>query len=223
MVVRSAYIQQLDELEIHVGRLGDAVVASVLACGLAIEHGDFGVAQGVIQGHSATERLAREVEDSCMNMMLLQQPIAKDLRLVTSAFRLVSDLARIAEMSQDIAEIVMELDPTTYNMLASDFKAMAAADADMLKRACKAFQNNDATIAASIYKADDVVDKLFIKTRQQVVEQIRRDDELLPAAPELLMVAKYFERIGDHVCHIADWAAFRATGDYTGHLRAQEN
>lgn len=215
---RIAYGKQLQMLDEHVARLGEHVVSHIVSCGIALVESDKGAAQGVLEGHDATERLRHLVEESCMSMMLLQQPMARDMRFVTAAFRSVSNLARIDEMCVDIAEMVLEVPSEKLSPLVDSMHAMSKRVADMVTRAVSAFTDSDAAGAEMVYPLDDEVDALFVEIRDTIVEDVRSNDSDLEWVPELFMIAKYFERMGDHAEHFADWAVFRATGEKRGHL-----
>jgi len=212
---RSSYRKQIDRLDGHVTTMGRATVEDILSATEAVCHGDHEAGHDVIDGHTAAERLNRSVEDSCMSLMLLQQPLAKDLRLVTGAFRAISDLARIDEMAYQIA-LLAEEDDVCEGPLSSELGELAAQAAKMLEKAIDAFHTGDVAAAENVFTLDDVADALYDHVRADVVQLLRDGGEPASAAPELLTVAKYYERMGDHAQSIADWAIFRATGAYRG-------
>lgn len=216
VTTRSAYIKQIDQLDGHVSVIGQAVVEDIRNTALAIGEGNKAAAQEVADGHDAFERLHRNVEDTCMSLMLLQQPMASDLRLVTASFRAISDLARIDEMAYEIALLAGEFDLTIDDGIARILGDMSQRAASMAEKATEAFRDSDVDVANSVFPMDDKVDDLFESVRSRVVEMLRSGSEPATIAPELLTVAKYYERMGDHAQGIADWAVFRATGEYRG-------
>jgi phosphate transport system protein len=214
---RTAYIQQIEELDDLLSRLGETVVSAIRATSHALGEGDKGAARGVIDGRGAANRLRRSVEDSCMGLMLLQQPLAGDLRLVTASFRMVSDLARIEEMAIDIAQLSIEIDEHTIPATITGELAMLAAQvATMVESAVDAFNRSDENAAVAVFPLDDEVDTAFRKVRDMITDALRSGGQCADEAPELLMIAKYYERMGDHAQQVADWAIFRATGLYRG-------
>lgn len=218
MKTRTEYLGQLDRLAEHLSRLGEAVVADINATGRALTEDDEGAGQGVIESHSSTLRLKRSVEDECLTLMLLQNPMASDMRFVTAAFRAVSDLSRIDETAFEIAELNQELRDEKIMPKIEQFGELSARAADMVNTAMDAFIEVDAAAAETVFAKDDHVDDLYNQVRTHVVEVLRSDNNeaAVLAAPEVLMMAKYYERMGDHAQRIADWAIFRATGKYRG-------
>lgn len=216
MRTRTNYLRQLDQLVGHVNALSAAVVDDVRDTGFAIAESNSEAADEVVNGHHASERLHRTIEDACMNIMLLQSPLAGDLRFVTSTFRVVGDLARIDEMAYEIALLTGELDLTIDDAIARTLGDMSQRAASMTEKATEAFKGSDVDVANSVFPLDDQVDKLFESVRVKVVDMLRNGSEPATIAPELLTVAKYYERMGDHAQSIADWAVFRATGEYRG-------
>ena len=213
--MRTSYRKQIDQLDGHVTTMGRATVDDIVSATEAVCHGDLEAAHDVIDGHVASDRLNRSVEDTCMGLMLLQQPLAGDLRLVTSAFRAISDLARIDEMSDEIALLAVE-DDVCRGVLSDELDELASQAARMVGQAIDAFHTGDVASAEGVFALDDTTDDLYDRVRSDVVQLLRDGGEPASAAPELLTIAKYYERMGDHAQSIADWAIFRATGAYRG-------
>lgn len=214
MATRSEFSKQLDEVETLVARLGEKSAADVRAAGLATQ-GDVGAASGVLQGRKAADRLRNEIETLCLDIMLLQQPlIGEDLRLVSGSFRLVSDLYQIDNMCRDIAFIVSELPADAVGKMGPKFREMSDHVASMVTEALGAFEAADTERARKVIDSDDVVDELYGAAEDDVIDLIcAAGKSSAKSLPELLMVAKYFERIGDQAQRIAAWAVFRATGE----------
>ena len=175
VTTRSAYIKQIDQLDGHVSVIGQAVVEDIRNTALAIGQGNKAAAQEVADGHDAFERLHRNVEDTCMSLMLLQQPMASDLRLVTASFRAISDLAR------EVADLLV---------------AMADNAAKMVLQAVESFGSGDVSVAENVFVEDDTMDRLYEKVRKSVVDLLKAGEEPASVAPEILSVAKYYERMG---------------------------
>ena len=151
-----------------------------------------------------------------MSLMLLQQPMASDLRLVTASFRAISDLARIDEMAYETALLSMEVDLGTPKELADLLVAMANNAAKMVLQAVESFSSGDVSVAENVFVEDDTMDRLYEKVRKSVVDLLKAGEEPASVAPEILSVAKYYERMGDHAQSVSDWSIFRATGSYRG-------
>ena len=190
--------------------------------GFAIAEGNTSAAEEVIEGHRASERLHRTIEDACMNMMLLQSPVASDLRLITATFRVIGDLARIDEMAYETALLTQEIDLGANEKLARDLGDMSQRAAEMVEKACDAFDDVDVDAANQVFPLDDNVDALYDKVKAEVVELLRNGEEPVTIAPEVLSVAKYYERMGDHAQSIADWGIFRATGEFRGRALGED-
>lgn len=216
--MRTEYLNQLDRLNEHIARLGEAVVADILASGRALAQDDPGAAQGVIDGHDSCVRLKRSVEDECLSLMLLQNPMASDLRFVTASFRSVSDLSRIDETAYEIALLKEEFDRAGVRPDISEYGTLAEHAAKMVNTAMDAFCGVDEALAETVFPMDEEVDGLYDLVKRHIVERLRNstDDDDLEFVPETLMIAKYYERMGDRAQRIADWAIFRATGKYRG-------
>lgn len=212
---RTAYLKQLNTLQEHMEELGDEVVKSIRDTARAVGDADLSASKDVEERHPDSERLRRSIEDSCMNLMLLQQPLASDLRLVTGCFRSITDLARIDEMAYETALLIGEYD-IAHSELAPELSRLAEKVARMVEKALDAFDHSDVEKAEEVFPMDEAVDTLFEKIRQDVVELLKEGTEPASVAPEVLTIAKYYERMGDHSQSIADWAIFRATGSYRG-------
>lgn len=214
MQTRSKYIEQLEELESCVRRLGEKTAADVRAAGLALA-GDAGATEGVFQGREAEKRLQSAIESSCFDAMLLQQPlVAGDLRFVSGAFRIVSDLTHIGAMTRDVAYLATVVPGEEMGDLASLFSQASERVAGMVDHAVGAFLAEDEAAAREVYALDDAVDELYDQAKGLIVDKIRATDTDAAFFPEMLMVAKYFERMGDDAQRIASWAVFRVTGNH---------
>lgn len=214
MAIRTKYLAQLEELSSSVRRLSDQTTADIRATVLALS-GDAGAAEGILQGAPASNRLRSAIETGCLDAMLLQQPIvAGDLRFVTGAFRLVSDLTHIDAMTRDVAYLSQVIPQETVAKIAPALAEAADKVAAMVDAATTAFLESDDEAARGVYAADDAVDALYHQAEGAIVDMIRETYDDAAHLPELLMVAKYFERMGDDAQRIAAWAVFRVTGEH---------
>lgn len=223
MQLRSKYIAKLKDLDGLLTQLAEKSIADVRAVGRALA-GEEGVADEVLAGNKAGHRLRNAIEDGCLDIMLMQQPlVADDLRQVSAAFRVVSDLAHIDEMTRDVAYLSQQLTPKAVSHLSVEFAEANEKVAEMLECAVAAFDDADVAGARRVWEMDDAVDELYDRCEAAVVDLIREDKAGAKHLPELLMVAKYFERMGDDAQRIADWAVFRATGEHAVHSRDDKN
>ena len=213
MATRLEFTKQLNDMESLVARFGEKCAADVRAAGLAAT-GDKGAEKGILEGRKAAERLRNNIESNCLDTMLLQQPlVGADLRFVSATFRIVADLAHIDGMTCDIAFILSELPKKASNRLTDSFMAMSARAAAMVESSASAFVTADEEKAKSVIADDDDLDRMYSEAQDIIVELIKAGKPSPRSLPELLMIAKYFERIGDHAQRVADWAVFRATGE----------
>lgn len=218
MATRVEFSKQLAAVEDLVYRFGEKTAADVRAAGLAAT-GDRGAEEGILAGLQASERLRQEIESSCLSIMLLQQPlVGDDLRFVSSAYRVVSDIAQADSMTRDIAYIAANLkkkitSKVSNSKLSDGFMAMCARSASMLEKAIEAFCESDVDLAHEVIGADEELDRMYEDGIDTVVKLIKDGKTSPKVLLELLMIAKYFERIADQAERIADWAVFRATGE----------
>lgn len=154
----------------------------------------------------------RDIESMCLRLLLRQHPVAKDLRMVSAALKMITDMERICDQAADISEIIMYLSEQTYIKTLEHLPQMAQAAKKMVHTALDAFIRQDAALAQSVVKMDDTVDDLFNIIKNELIELIQKDTANGEQAIDLLMIAKYLERIGDHAQNIAEWVEFAITG-----------
>lgn len=151
----------------------------------------------------------KSIENVCMRLLLLQQPMAQDLRTVSSALKLVTDLNRIGEISADMCDVIAYM---SRNPAPDSLQQMAANTSAMVRHAIDAFVRNNEDIARNVITHDDTVDALFRETRTAVIEMVKQSPENADFAVDLVMLAKYYEKIGDHAVNIAEWVIYSITG-----------
>lgn len=211
---RTKFTDQLNEVEEYIRRFGEKTVADVRAAGLAAR-GDKGAAEGVMEGRKAEDRLRSAIENTCLDIMLLQQPlIGVDLRFVSGAFRMVSDLSHIDSMTRDAVFLTEDIPEKASRKIESEIEQMSEGAADMVQKAVDAFCAADVELAQQVMEADAAVNRLYVEAEEKLVALIRDGKSSARYLPELLMVAKYFERMGDLAKRIAAWAVFRVTGEH---------
>ena len=201
-------LMQLNREMISMGALCENVIAMAAK---SLLEGDLELARKVPVTDAEIDRKEREIETMCLKLLLQQQPVARDLRIISSALKMITDMERIGDQSADIAEIV-----TLANIAASDdtlhIGNMARAAIKMVTGAVDAFVNRDVKAAVAVIRYDDVVDDLFNKVKHELISIFGSSPEKGEYALDLLMIAKYFERIGDHATNIAEWVVFSITG-----------
>lgn len=215
LVPRSKYLKQLDDLSVAMEDLGQKTIADVTAAGLALAKGDTEAAEEVISGEMRMRRLRATIEDTCLDIMLMQQPlVADDLRYVSGSFRLVSDLAHIDSKARDVAYLATQIPHEVASAIETEIATASGKVAYMVKTALESFADADRDRAEEVFASDDEVDALYERAEQVVVDLIRKGDADAAHLPELLMAAKYFERMGDDAERIAKWTIFRITGTH---------
>ena len=212
---RTKFTDQLNDVEGYIRRFGEKTVSDIRAAGLAAR-GDKGAAEGVMNGRKAEDRLRSAIENTCLDIMLLQQPlIGVDLRFVSGAFRMVSDLSHIDSMTRDAVFLTEEIPEKASAKIEKEISRMSEGAADMVQKAVDAFCASDVEGAQQVMEADAAINALYVEVEEKLVALIRDGKSSAQYLPELLMVAKYFERIGDLAKRIAAWAIFRVTGEHT--------
>ena len=205
MITRSEFRHQLEEIDETLGRFSEKTAKDIRALALALA-GDADTIDEVLGGAKSERRLRTAIEDGC------QQPIAGDLRFVSGSFRLVSDLTHIDEMSRDVAYLAKSLPAEVSAKLKEHLDFAADRVATMVEEAVEAFRTTDVDKARGVFAMDDDIDDIYLAAEGVVIDLIKASETRAKYLPELLMVAKYFERMGDDAVRIADWAVFRATG-----------
>ena len=158
----------------------------------------------------------REIESQCLKLLLRQHPVARDLRFISAALKMVTDMERVGDQAADISEIVSYIAQEGYIKQLEHIPKMAEKAVHMVKRAVDAFINRDLDLARAVIDMDDEVDGLFDVIKRELIELIHQNSDMGAQALDLLMIAKYFERIGDHAVNIAEWVEFAITGVHKG-------
>ncbi len=172
-------------------------------------------AKEIIEGDAVIDRKEREIESLCLRMLLTRQPVAHDLRVVSSALKMITDMERIADHAADISEIVTMMQYGVIK-LPEHFLAMSRTAVDMVHRAVDAYVRADVELARIVIQDDDIVDNLFVEVKQEIIDFLVKDSSRSVEGMDYLMIAKYYERIGDHATNIAEWVEYCVTGLYKG-------
>lgn len=210
--MRSKFDEQLKQLHKGLITMGALCENAIATSAKALNEGDISLAEKVSEISTEIDHKEREIESMCMKLLLRQQPVAADLRVISSALKMVTDMERIGDNSGDIAEII-----TMANVSAAsdtlNIKAMAAAVIKMVTDSIDAFVKRDIELAKQVIDYDDVVDGHFNEIKKLLIELLGKPEANGEYALDLLMIAKYFERIGDHAVNIAQWVLFSITGN----------
>ena len=170
-------------------------------------------AKQAIEMTRGMEEQEREIENHCLRLLLQQQPVARDLRVISAALKMITDMERIGDQAGDIAEITLRLPQNLELHRVDHIRAMANAATGMVKKAIDAFVARDLEMARQVSDADDQVDGLFLAVRDDLVKIVQEGGDV-ETAIDLLMIAKYFERIGDHAVNISEWVVYSITGEH---------
>ena len=196
-----------------------AMTEQIIAMSIkSLEEQDTKLARETVEFDARINEAEREVERICLNLLLQQQPVfAEDLRRVnirrgSAALKMITDIERVGDQSADIADLNIRLIKKKQKWDLSDISEMARAATQMVNDAIDAYVNDDENLARKVISSDDKIDELFVKTKDKIIDEIAADKANGEKAIDTLMVAKYFERIGDHAVNIAEWVVFSVTG-----------
>lgn len=209
--MRSQFDEQLAQLNremIEMGALCEQIISMVSD---ALNQWDPQLQDHILPVASAIDQKERDIETLCLKMLLRQQPVARDLRVISAALKMITDMERIGDQAEDIAEIITYLNGRTIELL-QQIREMAAASGRMVTESVDAYVNQDLAMAQAAIDHDDVVDRYFAQIKELLIEWIAHKPTEGEYALDLLMIGKYFERIGDHATNIAEWVIFSVTG-----------
>ena len=211
--MRSRFDEQLALLNKDLIEMGAMCEEVIALAAKALLDGDPTLAAKVAPLDTEIDQMERDIESMCLKLLLQQQPVAKDLRLISAALKMITDMERIGDQAADIAEIVLVGDITAESN-AVHIGEMGRATIQMVTESIDAFVRRDLDLAQSVIAFDDVVDALFNRVKAELIQLINTDIKNGEYAIDLLMIAKYFERIGDHATNIAEWVEFSITGTH---------
>ncbi len=208
-------LQQLNKMLIHMGELCSIAIENATK---ALQDGNIDMANEVMLADAEIDHEEREIERLCLTLLLQQQPVARDLRQISAALKMITDMERIGDQASDIAEIVVsaKMSETT------DFPKiveMSVAASHMVENSIKAFVDKNLELASQVEASDDVVDMMFDSVKTQLIDYIGENQgHAAHKAIDLIMIAKYLERIGDHATNLAEWVTFSITGVHEAKL-----
>ena len=212
--MRNGFDRQLSTLNDELIEMGSMIEKSIETAIKALVNQDVDLARHAIEADEEIDRQERIIEDLCLKLLLQQQPVAKDLRLISSALKMITDMERIGDHASDISEITIALADQPYIKKLEHIQQMAKETMIMLVGSIEAFVDKDLEKANEVIKRDDVVDDLFDKVKKELIQMIHENADKGEQAADLLMVAKYMERIGDHATNISEWVIFSITGEH---------
>lgn len=206
--MRSKFDEQLHLLNQEMMQMGSMIEDSIQKAINALIDQNVELAKKIMDNDTQIDHEQKKIENLCFNLLMQQQPVAKDLRVISAAMKMVTDMERIGDHAADISEMTILMSKTKYIPNLEHINRMASETVQMLIRSIEAYVEKDMKKAVDVIASDDVVDDLFDKNKAELIEQIQRDPQSAESAADMLMVAKYFERIGDHATNIAEWVIF---------------
>jgi phosphate transport system protein len=217
--MRSKFDEQLAELNGLLIEMGALVERAIKMTAQSLTSQDYELAKQVVDYDDEVDQIEKDIEAFCLKLLLHQQPVASDLRLISSCLKMITDLERIADQAADICEISLIMAANQNEISASlnslrHIPQMAEATVKMVSDSIDAFVKKDLELAKAVVKHDDVVDRLFDVIKFELIDYIQTENADGEMAIDLIMTAKYFERIGDHAVNVAEWVAFSITGKH---------
>ncbi|WP_297590098.1 phosphate signaling complex protein PhoU [uncultured Mobiluncus sp.] len=202
-------LMQLNEMLVQTGELCEQAISQTM---VALSSSSDEIAREVIRADAHIDQMERDIEHLCLKLLLQQQPVAGDLRQVSAALKMITDMERIGDQAADIAEIVKSTDMSLVRGFPK-IPQMAAKTAEMVHDAVRSFVDRDLALATATQAADDAVDRMFAEVNTEMIDFIVHADAAdAQKAIDVIMIAKYLERIGDHATNIAEWVDFSITG-----------
>ena len=215
--MRNSFDMQLRKLNNELIEMGSLIETAIARAYKGLINQNIEIAKENVEFDREIDQKEKEVENICLKLLLQQQPVASDLRLISSAIKMITDMERIGDQAADISELTILMSKTQYIKRLDHIEQMAKATIEMVTTSVDAFVKRDLELARSVFARDDIVDNLFVTIKNDLIELIREDVNNGEQAIDLIMVAKYFERIGDHAVTLADWVIFSIVGHHEEH------
>ena len=211
--MRNKFDMQLERLNSQLTHMGEMCEIAITRATKALEDGKIDEAKSVQEADEEIDQLEKDIERLCLKLLLQQQPVARDLRQISAALKMITDMERIGDQASDIAEIII----SSKGVAATDeihvIGTMASEVSKMVRNSVTAYVNKDLELAQSVMKADDEIDQYFEEVRDEMIDFIKEEKgENGKRIFDLIMVTKYLERIGYHATNIAEWVEFSITG-----------
>lgn len=209
---RLYFDRELEALHTDLIKMGAAIEEAIAKSVKALEPDNRALAHDVIAGDKAVDALETQIEARCMRLLLLQQPVAKDLRAISTAIKMITDMERIGDQAADIADIALRLGDFNVYTYCPHIPKMAKIAIHMVNDSITAFINSDLQLAQKTLLLDDEVDDLFDVVKNELISTLKSHPDMGDIAIDSMMIAKYLERIGDHAENICEWVEFFETG-----------
>ena len=212
--MRNLFDSQLNTLHRKLIEMGSACETAIDLAVKALLEGNADIAHEAASHDREIDQMERDIEAICLKMLLQQQPVARDLRQISTAMKIITDMERIGDQAEDIGEIIPFLNGRTGREC-EDIRLMAETAQQMVRSSIDAYVNQDMALVKKVIDMDDIVEDAFDRTKNTLIHMISDNREDGQYCLDLLMIAKYLERIGDHATNIAEWVEFSITGHHT--------
>jgi len=219
-MTRHSFEQELEELHLEIIKMGSLVEESIENTVMALKKQDIELARKIFRNDDLIDDMEQKIERKCLNLIARQQPLAKDLRAISAALKIITDMERIADHSSDIAEITIRMANEKYIKPLIDIPRMAELAKQMVKKSLDAYIKQDIKMAEEVCAGDDEVDDLFFKIILELINIMKNDSQTIEQAINFMFVAKYLERMADHATNVSEWVVFSVTGEHE-HLAKQ--
>lgn len=213
MSPRTIFQQELAELEEQIEEMSQMVVCSYQNLFEALAIKDETAIKRIMKNDRNINDMKRQIEGQCLKLITKQQPVAKDLRVVSAVLKMVTDIERVGDHVSDMAELLLRLNMNPLNQYSAHLEGMVGATKELFVNAIEAFVNDDPAAAKKVIEADDVIDSLFNKVKADVVIALKDEAKNADEYIDIIMLAKYLEKIGDHGVNVGEWQIFRKTGE----------
>lgn len=212
MVMRNKYDKELKEVFNKLATMCREVIMMIESSIKALTTHDAQLAQEIIQYDAKIDKLEKDIEDDCLKLLLMEQPVAKDFREISAALKMITDLERIGDQASDICDISLKIEKEDFIKKLEHIPYMAQITIQMVKDGVNSYINQDLILAKSLNEKDDEVDSLFNIIKSDLIQLINSNPENADQAILLMMITKYLERIGDHAVNIGEWVEYSITG-----------
>lgn len=212
--MRIHFDEQLEQLNKEIISMGTLVEQAIEMAVEALIRQDVEKAKKAMDFDEEVDRKEKIIENLCLRLLLQQQPVARDLRIISAALKMITDMERIGDHATDISDLAIALSSLPHIEQLTHIEQMAKETMLMLIQGLEAYVEKDYDKAEKVIARDDIIDGLFTRVKQELIDVIQKNSDCASQAADLLMVAKYFERIGDHATNIAEWAIFSITGKH---------
>lgn len=211
-MTRTYFDKELESLHIDLIKMGSMIEDAIFGSIEGLTTGNRDLCLSVVNGDKAIDEMEKQIETKCLRILWHDQPLAKDLRAVSTAIKMITDMERIGDQAQDIADIALSLHAGSINEMSTSIPKMAQEAAKMVKNSISSFVDGDLELAKSTIDHDDVVDGMFDVIKQELINLVKQDSGYADGVIDALMIIKYLERIADHAVNICEWVEFYQTG-----------